>query len=91
MSSLPPALAPVLQSLLHARYGPEQREECAGWRGVFEERAADGVLVATRDVEAGEVNFSLACVCVVCVRVSGHVTPPSYPQPFHKLSDGLPD
>ena len=56
MSSLPPALAPVLQSLLHARYGPEQREECAGWRGVFEERA-DGVLVATRDVEAGEVNL----------------------------------
>lgn len=62
-SSLPPALAPVLQSLLHARYGPEQREECAGWRGVFEKRAADGVLVATCDVEAGEVMWPGVCVC----------------------------
>lgn len=78
MSYLPPALAPVLQSLLHARYGSEQREECAGWRGVFEERAADGVLVATRDVEAGEVICSLACMCVL----SGKVTPTSYAQPF---------
>lgn len=63
MASLPPALAPVLQSLLQARYGPEQREECAGWRGVFEERAGNGALVATRDVEAGEVTMhGLVCM-----------------------------
>lgn len=60
--SIPPALAPELQALLQARYGPEQREECAGWRGVFEEQeAAEGedggsVLVATRDIEACEVR-----------------------------------
>lgn len=64
-ASIPPALAPELQALLEARYGPEQREECAGWRGVFEERDVEedegggSVLVATRDVEACEVRALL--------------------------------
>lgn len=58
--SIPPALAPTLQALLQARYGPEQREECAGWRGAFEDRDGDGVLVAARDVEAFEVRLESA-------------------------------
>lgn len=61
-TTIPPALAPALQSLLQARYGPAQREEYAGWRGVFEEREGDGALVATRDVEAGEVRICVCCV-----------------------------
>ncbi len=63
--SLPPALASALQALLQARYGPEQREECAGWRGVFEEREGDAgsELVATRNLEAGEVS-SFVCECM---------------------------
>jgi hypothetical protein len=64
--SIPPALTPTLQALLQARYGPEQREECAGWRGVFEEREGEGgVLVATRDVEAcevGDMHWSGGCM-----------------------------
>lgn len=68
-ASIPPGLAPTLQALLQARYGPEQREECAGWRGLFEKTVAeDGstVLVATRDVETCEVclNLLIALGCV---------------------------
>lgn len=63
-ATLPPALGSVIQELLQERYGPEQREECSGWRDVFEEIVAEdgssNVLVATRDVEACEV-----CMCVV--------------------------
>ena len=60
-TSLPPALAPALQTLLEQRYA-HQREEVAGWRGLFEEvddEEDNGgtQLVATEDVGAFEVRW----------------------------------